>query len=77
MATERTTWDPRSAMAEEAVEAMAIKDWEPPEARRIIILVCGHWEHRALPVKLEEDGHKMAYCFRCREHIRVLGEVGL
>ena len=68
MVSPRTTWDPRSEMAANAVEGMAA---EPqPEPRRIIILSCGHWDH--LPINEHAYLQEMAYCVRDRQSVRVL-----
>lgn len=78
MAT-HTTWDPRSAMAEEAVEAMegrvALADREEP--RQIMVLSCGHWEWWNIGETSETNGQEMAWCFRDRENVRLLKVVNL
>lgn len=74
MATPRTQWDPRSEMAKDAVEAMEVAQEEP---RRIVILSCGHWEHRVHPTEIDVNGQRMTYCIRDRQQVRVLQECGL
>ena len=71
MATQRITWDPRSELAERAVEAMEAE--EPrQEPRQIMILSCGHWEFGNRGETAEVNGQERAWCFRDRQNVRLL-----
>ena len=75
MATQRIAWDPRSEMAAEAVERMAILDWGiirrdsmevlqaglDPHFDMAFMLDCGHWQYADNALLSTE---KTAYCGR-------------
>ncbi len=70
----RTTWDPRSELAERAVEAMEAPQDEP---RQVMILACGHWEWWNLSETSETNGQEMAWCARDSHPSRLLKVVDL
>lgn len=77
MASQRTTWDPRSEKAKDAVEGMT--ETVPAESlvteRRIAVLVCQHWMH-----SFEELDHPpggIIFCQYCLAWQRLLKVVQL